>query len=301
MLSKETKEASALAEGRQEYVSVYRDLMELMGRFGYVSKEEAMYGFDLSEQDARNRLNYLVRQNLVRRFRSLAEPKFFYCLTKEGLATLRHHAPSDEAHPFDPESYRPFYQSHDRTLTKIYCAMKKLFGSDFLAWLSEKTIRQGESLKLVLEAHKERRILDGLFHINVKKEKFAPDAKGELVLKETVSKPWWCGLELEMSLKSKERYRKQFKALAECVYDRVNEIQRIPLMLFLAGTTTICQALMKYQQEQAASFGRCVFVFGAVDQFLAQRENAILTRFIGNKFLEITGGEINHVKMKVTP
>ena len=51
-----------------------------MGRFGYVSKEEVMSGFELSEQDARNRLNYLARQELIRPFPSLASPQYFYCL-----------------------------------------------------------------------------------------------------------------------------------------------------------------------------------------------------------------------------
>lgn len=282
-----------------EYGSVYRGILELMGRFGYLSPEEVMYGFSLSEQEARDRLKYLIRQEFVKSFESLVDPRTFYCLTKEGLSKLRSDALSDEVQEFDPASYRPFFQKHDRTLIKVFCALQKTLGPDFLGWLSERTLRQGESLRFVLQAHKETRVLDGLFQMMMYKEKFSPNSEGQLIFQGIDEEPWWCGFELELSLKSKARYRKQFKVLAECIYDRIQEKQKIPLMFFLCGTAAICDALMKYYQEQAETFGRCVFIFGVADRFLEERENAVLRRVVGAKELEIVGSELNRVKMKV--
>ena len=50
MLVKEGKKISILSDGVRLNGSVYRGILELMGRFGYLSMEEVMYGFDLSEQ-----------------------------------------------------------------------------------------------------------------------------------------------------------------------------------------------------------------------------------------------------------
>src|SRR5205085_1958112 len=148
----------------------------------------------------------------------------------------------------------------DRTLVKIYCALKKMLRSDFEGWLSEKSLRQGESLKLIMEAHRERRVLDGLFKMKVHKKKFAHDSQGDLVFQSSYVESWWCGLELELSLKSSARYINQFKALSEIVYDRINDKQKIPLMLYLCGSSSIQETLIKYQQARSENFGRCIFV-----------------------------------------
>lgn len=300
MSVREIKKRIILTNRDIGYGSGYRKILELMGRFGYVSKEEVMYGFELSEQDARNRLNYLVRLGLIRRFRSQANPQFFYCLKNEGMADLRTYAISDEIHEFNPNTYRPYHQEHDRTLVKIFCALKKMLGVDFQGWLGERSLRQGESLKLILEAHKERRVLDGLFQMRVHKKKFSPNAHGDLEFVGSSVESWWCGLELELSLKSKERYRRQFKALAEGVYDRINERQKIPLMLFLCGSSTLQDTLIKYQQERSENFGRCIFVFCRVDQLLKEREKAVIIEYMGNRFREILWEEVNHIQTKVT-
>src|SRR5258708_15789519 len=107
MLVEDRKKKVVLMHGGIDHGSVYRGLLELMGRFGYVSPEEVVYGFALSEQEARDRLKYLIRRGFVRPFDSLADPRTFYCLTKEGFATLRSYALSDEVHEFDPARYRP--------------------------------------------------------------------------------------------------------------------------------------------------------------------------------------------------
>jgi len=279
---------------------VYRGILELMGRFGYVSMEEVIYGFDLSEQEARDRLKYLIRQGFIKSFQSFAHPLYFYYLKSSGMTAVRSLGISDEINEFDPKRYKPFYQNHDRTVVRIFCALKKMVGPDFQGWLSERTLRKGESLKFIMEAYRERRVLDGLFRIGVHKKKYAPDPQGELVFQGSVIEPWWCGLELELSIKSKARYQKQFKALSECIYDRINEKQIIPLMFFLCASTTIQDTLIKYQQERTENYGRCVFVFGEVKSFLRDGENAVFVRYIGNRHDEIIGRDFNSIKMKVT-
>ncbi len=299
MLVKEEKKRIILGDGHMEYGSVYRGILELMGRFGYVSMDEVVYGYELSEQEARDRLKYLVRQGLIEPFSSLASPQYFYCLTNEGMFALRSYGISDEIHGFNPDSYRPYHQKHDRTLVRIFCTLKKALGSDFQGWLSERSIRKGESQKLILEAYREKRVLDGLFQMRVHKKKFTQDSQGELVFQSSAVESWWCGLELELSIKSKVRYRKQFKALSECVYDRVNETQKIPLMLFFCGSSTIQDMLIKYQQEQGESFGKCIFIFCQVDRFLKEHEKAVMVQCMGAKRREIVWEEINHIRTKV--
>ena len=109
MLVKEEKKRIILGDGHMEYGSVYRGILELMGRFGYVSMDEVVYGYELSEQEARDRLKYLVRQGLIEPFSSLASPQYFYCLTNEGMFALRSYGISDEIHGFNPDSYRPYH------------------------------------------------------------------------------------------------------------------------------------------------------------------------------------------------
>jgi hypothetical protein len=299
MLVKEEKRVGILTAGLHENGSTYRGILELMGRFGYLSFEEAVYGFDLTDREARDRIVYLARQGLIELFDSHTTPQHFYCLTKNGLAALRSHAISDEIHEFNPKTYRSYSQKHDRMLVRIFCALRKMLGPDFLSWLSERTIRQDESLKRVLEAHQEKRILDGLFQINVHKQRFKPDSEGRLVPYEVTDEPWWCGLELELSLKSQARYRKQFEALSECVYDRGQERHLIPLMFFLCGSPTIYESLIKHQRDQLESFGRCLFVFGQAELFLKDPENAPLILAFQGHTREVAGRDINHVRVKL--
>src|SRR5258708_1746303 len=131
-------------------------------------------------------------------------------------------------------------------------------------------------------------------------ERFSPDSLGQLVFQGDADEPWWCGLELELTLKSKARYQRQFKALREYVYDRINERQKIPLMLFLCGSSAIQDSLIKYQQERAEDFGRSLFVFCQIDRFLKDRRQAATVQYLGTKPREGVWEKINDVKMKVT-
>ncbi len=299
VLVREEKGLEILTEGACENGAIYRGILELMGRFGYLSFEEVLYGFPLTDREARDRIVYLARQSLIERFNSHTTPQHFYCLTKKGLTALQSLAISDEINPFDPKTYRPLSEKHDRMLIRIFCALRKMLDVDFLGWRSEKTLRREESLNSILEAHKEKRVLDGMFQMNVHKQKFLMNPESELVFKGTTAEPWWCGLELELSLKSHQRYRQQFEALSDCVYDRNGENQLIPLMLFLCGSPAIHETLLKHQIEQSENFGRCLFVFGQAESFLTDTEQARLLLVFRGQTREVAGRELNQVRVKV--
>ena len=66
-----------------EINGVYKGILELMSRFGYVSIREVMYGYNLSLHKAFNRI-FLKKIGLIGKFLSLWVLKYFYCLTKMG-------------------------------------------------------------------------------------------------------------------------------------------------------------------------------------------------------------------------
>src|SRR5258708_4727034 len=119
-----------LGNGRNGNTQVYRGVLELMGRFGYVSLEEVMYGFGLNFREAFDRLNYLEKSGFIRRFESFTVPRWFYCLTALGVQVVRAYVISDEVHVFNPAHYSGFTQRHSRMLVLIYLALRKIFGED---------------------------------------------------------------------------------------------------------------------------------------------------------------------------
>lgn len=106
---------------------VYRGILEILSRFGFVSIEEVMYGFDLTEQKAKDRLKYLVEVGLLQRFESFTKPRTFFCLSKLGFQMAEAHGVSDEIVSFGPALYNALNQRHDRMLTRIYLALRKYF------------------------------------------------------------------------------------------------------------------------------------------------------------------------------
>jgi len=68
MLVEEGKKTIFLTKGSCQNSLVYRGILGLMAQFGYISLEEVIYGFDLAEQEARDRLKYLARQELIESF-----------------------------------------------------------------------------------------------------------------------------------------------------------------------------------------------------------------------------------------
>lgn len=300
MLIQDEKRTSNLSNGSFEKGSINQGILELVARFGYVSLEEVMYGFGLSEKESRNHLYYLVQLGLIQAFPSHTEPRNFYCLDKAGFSVVRSKDIVMDIDYFNKKTYRPLTQNHDRMLIRIHSALRKLLGSDLDSWITEKSIRKEESLIPIFKAHKKSRVLDGLFRIQMHKARFTQDGTGKLDFHDNTTGPWWTGLELELSMKSKDRYRMQFDVLSECVYDRVEKIQRIPQMLFLCGNPGLEKALLGFYQERPERYGRCVFVFGQVEAFLKNPKEAPLSRVLGRDRREILGKELNQMKLKVT-
>lgn len=269
-----------LCESGGEKAGLYRSILEMVSRFGFVSVEEVTYGFDLPLQKAKDRLKYLVKVGLLKRFESFTNPKTFFSLTSVGAQMVAAHAVSDEIVRFHPWQYNVLNQRHDRMLIRIYSSLEGIFHDNFKEWIGERTLRGNEDTS--------SRVLDGLFQLQIHKE-FQGSNQTEL---------WWCGLELELTLKSAARYRKQFRSLSNMVYDPFEKKQKIPLMLFLYGTESIGQSLRKYWMEQRDHYGRCLFIFGQVDRFLQEKGGAPLLRCSGLESREITAQEMNRIKVK---
>ncbi len=285
------------ADGRRRSVE-YRGILEMVSRFGFISIEEVIYGFGLPFQKAKDRLKYLVTVGLLERFESLTTPKTFFCLSSLGAQVVAAHQVSDEIVPFRPWHYNSLNQRHDRMLIRIYSAMRDIFQDNFKGWVGERTLRQNGSLMPFTLGPSNARVMDGLFLLQVEKEK-SSNLSQAFTPNKVEMETWGCGLELELTLKSAARYRKQFKSLTGTVYDAFGKNQRIPLVMFLCGTEAIAKALRKYWTEQRENYGRCLFVFGQVDKFLKERTTAPLTRCLGSEEREITAKEMNRVRVKI--
>src|SRR5882672_2891147 len=84
---------------------VYRGIMKLLARFGYLSIQEVMYGFDLTIQTAINRLFYLKKAGFIQTFKSQTLPPEFYCLTRLGREVVEGNGLSDWIYHFVPSQY----------------------------------------------------------------------------------------------------------------------------------------------------------------------------------------------------
>ncbi len=293
------KGQTILVRDLNENTKVYRWILELMSRFGYLSIDEIKYGFGLTPQVAIDRLKYLERAQFIQRFPSLTTPSTFFCLASQGRVVVKSHQLSDETHLFRPSDYRPFYQNHDRYLIRVYLALKKIFGENFQSWASERTLRQDSGVKKEEDLFQGRRVFDGEFGLMMHQTEFSRILAGQVKELGVIRELWRCGLEVELSLKSPARYRKQFQSLASSVYDPLFKKQIIPLILFLYSTNTIYDRLVKHVQENSSSYGRCLCVFGQVDRFLNELGNAPLIQFLGSEVQEITAKELNHIHVEV--
>ena len=276
-------------EGRVKFWGVYKGILEVMSKFGYFSSDDVMAGFGLRRKEALERIRYLVEEGLIKGFPSLSTPKNFYCLTGTGVNFIRMHRISDEIYEFHPSKYSLVYQHHNRTIAHVYLALKKIFGSTFQGWVGERVLRRTESHRAFAHSAKQRRVLDGLFQIQIQKEKYTSSSVGQNDSKSVTTESWWCGLEVELTVKSASRYQRQFKDLTSKVYDSLAKKQTIPLVLFLCGTEGIMKQLIHHRGKLADSYGRCFFVFGLVDQFIRELGSSQLSRFLGRESRTIPG------------
>jgi len=130
MLIRDKKGSSYLSDGASENGSINQGILKLIAWFGYVSFEEVVYGFRLSEKESRNLLYYMVQVGLIQTFPSYTQPKYFYCMDQAGFSEVRSKDIVTDVDYFNKKTYRPFSQNHDRMLVRIYCALRKGFGSD---------------------------------------------------------------------------------------------------------------------------------------------------------------------------
>jgi len=278
---------------------VYREVLELLGRFGYASIDEVRYGLDLDQTKAWNRLWYLEHIGLIEQFKSHSVPASFYCLTPKGRQAARHFKVSDEVSAFTPCAYQPVSQQHHRSIIKVHLGLRKLLGDRFLGWTTERTLKAEQEARMALGNGK--RILDGELFLNVKKTRYKAIGRGEMTPTGEFSfEKWRCGIEVELSLKSPERYRKQFKDLAGRVYDSLSKEQYYPMLIFFYTTPTLRDCLASHLKSGRYAFGDCVFYLAQIDEFLERLSEAPAEKFVGSQTKILTTSEISEVKWVVT-
>jgi hypothetical protein len=279
-------------ESEQKHGGIYRGIMEIIARFGYISIREVMYLFDLPIQKAIDRLAYLYRSELVRKFESGTVPTHFYCLTQQGKLAIEWFHLCDEMRDFQPaRDYNLIYQHHDRTLVRCYIALRKIFRNDLLGWVSETQLKKEYT-------GVGKRVMDGEFYLQVYKQQVKKEgAGGDYVnVGEAVGEKWKCGFELELTIKSQERYRKQFKALEDQI-QKTDGAENIKSLLFFYGSSAISDRLR--EQVLKYHFGRCVFYFVSLDDFFVNLGESKVDRVIQDSKKEVLAKEINQLKVLI--
>lgn len=288
----EAKGSLILSEGGHKHSGVYRGVLELVSRFGYVSVREVMYGFKLSLGSALHRLAYLEKIKLVQWFPSLTIPVTFYCLTPQGRQAVRRFNVSDELFHFVPSQYQPLAQDHHRAIVRVYLALQRLLGPRFLGWTTEQRLKAEGGI------NKEKRILDGELFLNVRKTCYKVREDGEMAqVGDSTFERRRCGIEVELSLKSPERYRRQFKELVPQVYDSWNKVQHYPMLIFFYSTPTVYDSLARHLKNGLHDVGACVFYLAQIDEFLERLGNAPVEKFIGTESKTVTASEIAEARV----
>ena len=280
-----------LSDEGVKYYRAYRVILELLARFAYASIREFMYAGPLTLRSAIRRLTYLEEAGLIQTFDSQTFPKSFYCLTPRGRKAVKNFAISDELSPFVPWHYQLVSQQHHRSIIKVYLGLQKLLGDRFLGWTTE------QRLKAEGGANREKRILDGELFLNVEKTRLKSGEGGEMTpLGEPALKKWRCGVEVELSLKSPERYKDQFRDLVPQVYDSWGKVQHYPMIVFFYTTPTIHDALAKQLKSGLHNFGNCVFYLAQLDEFLERLGEAPVEKFIGAQSKIMTASVIGEAR-----
>lgn len=251
-MSGESSIISSLSAGKN--AQVYRGILELVSRFGYISNQEVEYLFKCTRVTAMNRMDYLVRSaGILRKFDSLTRPDKFYSLTTYGREVVRRLALSDEMRDFVPSEYRLVWQNHHRQLILCFIAFRKIYGSRFGGWVSEYQLKK---------EYTSSRVVDGEFYLI--------DRPGEGNSGSKIK----CWVELELSLKSPARYSQQFNSLAGQVYDPFFKVQTIGKLFFLTGSVAISERLKKHTASHA--WGECKIYFANTNRFFEDPYEFIL-------------------------
>jgi len=263
-MNKESSIISSVTVGKN--ADVYKGILELASRFGYLSVQEVEYLTGCSRVTAMNRLHYLAgRKKLLQKFDSLTRPANFYSLTYHGREMVQHLGLSDELNCFVPSDYRLFWQNHQRLLIRTFIAFRKMFGSQFAGWVSESQLRK---------EYTQTRVVDGEFYLNGLDSGFRRNDDKEknncgtwIPIHEEMPSKLKCWVELELSLKSPARYRDQFKKLADQVYDSFSKVQIIHHLFFLSGSQAIQERLKGYVSRN--EWGECGTHFLRAHEFFS--------------------------------
>ena len=271
-MNKESSIISSITVGKN--AEVYKGILELVARFGYLSVQEVEYLIGCSRVTAMNRLDYLAgRAKLLQKFDSLTRPANFYSLTYHGREMVQHLGLSDELSCFVPSDYRLVWQNHQRLLIRSFIAFQKTFGSQFAGWVSESQLKK---------EYTQTRVVDGEFYL------IGNPTQGVIPDPTVIPIQLKCWVELELSLKSPLRYRQQFSKLADQVYDSFSNIQMIHHLFFVSGSQAIQERLKGYVSRN--EWGECGIHFLRAHEFFSN---------LGETQVEsIKGGSTNKILMK---
>jgi len=270
---------------------VTREVLECLARFGYVSVEEIAYGCRITRASAQRQLKHLEKAELIHSFPSQTVPAQFQCLTAQGRQKVVELGLSDELSPFMPSRYQWVEQHHHRTISKVYFGLRHLLGPNFLGWVSERILK-GEAESIGKSQVWEKRVLDGELYFTVNLDEVEKDNDGTLKpTGQVFREPWRCGIEVELSIKSTERYRRQFMALADVVQ---GEKSPLPMIVFFYATPGIRERLFRQiTQVTRADFGACVFCLAPVEEFLNGPGTCRLERTFNDQHSIREGSHLN--------
>ena len=273
---------------------LYRKIVELLARFGYASIREVMYGWSLNLTSAVDRLRYLEKAGLIGRFPSHTVPASFFCLTPVGRQMARHFGISEEVAGFVPSKYQ--LVSHHLFIIKVHLGLRKLLGDRLLGWTSERTLKAEQEAQAAVGNGK--RVLDGELFLNVNKTRYKAHEGGKMTpLGEPTLEKWRCGIEVELSLKSPERYKKQFKDLASRVYDGLLKEQHYRMVVFFYTTPTLRDCLARHLKSGRYTLGDCVFYLVQIDEFLERLGEASVERIIDSTGIQVSALDMGEIKV----
>src|ERR1051325_8721874 len=135
-------------------------------------------------------------------------------MSADGRQGVRDFGISDAISNFMPSQYAWGTQRHHRMIIKVYFALRQVLGASFSSWASEDLLRSEEEWRHQKDGGNVR-VLDGVVYIQMKKFLYQQTAAGGVEPTGEIERETWkCGIEVELSLKSPDRYEKQFRSLS---------------------------------------------------------------------------------------
>lgn len=240
-----------------KYCYIYREILKMLSIHGYLSIDEVVYHTELMRKQADNRMFYLVKVGLVKKFASGTIPINFYCLTTKGRQVVVDFNISDFISTFQPHMYNLMWQRHHRHLVKVWSVFSKVFAGRVINWVSDEQLKK-ESVG------KYARVFDSevLF-----------DSGGGLIKR--------CGIELEESLKSPGRYEKQVDSLINYLHDmKHNKYRGYDILFYICSTLTIKDRL-KYHLR--GRYIEAQIYFSMLDELIVEKGESEIESLVGER------------------